>query len=575
MDLLKNQRYAERVDGIYQDLETLLLQNIARHIRDWDKPIDTDIWLLQKLAEIGRLNQENIKLIAEMAGLRQAAVEQMLNEAASEAIESIDRGLQGLARRNLAGDIVPATQSRNVKQVMDSFQAQAKDKLNLCNTTMLYKAQDAYKGLAGDIARTAWEILNSGASGVVTGVESRQQAVRRCIRSLNEKGIPAFVDKAGREWTPEAYVNMVMRNTARHAADEAQMARCQEAGVHLIQITSHSGARPKCAKDQGKIFDLNNGSGYTEDLYGKKIRYYPWSSSSYGEPDGILGINCGHRPWPFIPGVDIQRYFPTEDMEENNKLYKETQVQRALERDIRGQKRLCMLYDEVGDTEAFEEAAAKLKAKEAKLKAYVGQHKHLHRRKDREQVVGFDKRMSAEAIAANKRKYQKFVKSVGEKNAPTFTEYSDPGYTKSDKFKELKSLAKYRESVPDADLYHLRLNETLHQKKLIRGKVVPAIRKPAYILKDASSQKEPEHIMNRMLERNITDDQVQEYVDTALFSVLHYNDTRLAYYSEKGVTVLTKTQDYDDIEWIAKTVWSNNDFDEKTDMIIKEAKRND
>lgn len=573
MNLLENQQAAEAIDGIYQDLEAQLMQNIARHLRDWEQPIDTDTWLLQKIAEIGRLNQENIRIIAQMSGLSQTAAERMLNEAADKAINALEPGLHHLARQNLAGETVSASKSKNIKQVMDSFTNQAKDTLNLCNTTMLYKARDAYRGLAQNIAEEAHKILNSGATGVVTGVESRQQAMRKCIRRFNDKGIPAFIDRRGREWTPEAYVNMAMRNTARQTAEETQDVRCKEAGVNLIQIDSHSGARPKCAKDQGKIFSLDNTSGETEDLHGKKIRYYPWNSSSYGEPDGILGINCGHHKWPFVPGVNVQRYFPTDDLDANNRLYKQTQVQRALERDVRKQKRECMLYDEIGDTEAFEESAVKLKAKEAKLKYYVDKHDNLHRRKDREQVVGFDKRVSAEAVAANKRKYHEFVKSVGEKNAPTFTEYSNPGYTKSDKFKELKSLAKYRESVPDAELYHLRLNETLHQKNLIRGKVVPAVHNPAYILKDKASKREPEHIMKRMLERNITDDQVQEYVDTALFSVLHYNDTRLAYYSEKGVTVLTKTQDYDDIEWIAKTVWSKNDFDENTDMIIKEAKK--
>lgn len=572
MDLLKNQRNAERIDVICQDLESLILQNIARHLRDWDKLIDTDIWLLQKLAEIGRLNQENIKLIAEMSGLSQTAAERILNEAADKAIESIDRGLQSLARRGLAEDMVPAAQSRNLKQVMDSFQSQAKDKLNMCNTTMLYKAQDAYKGLVGDIARTAREILNSGASGIVTGAESRQQAVRRCIRSLNEKGIPAFVDKAGREWTPEAYVNMVMRNTARQTADEAQTARCRDAGVNLIQIDSHSGARPKCAKDQGKIFDLDNGSGYTEDLYGKKIRYYPWSSSSYGEPDGILGINCRHHKWPFVPGVNVQRYFPTENIEENDRLYKETQVQRALEREVRKQKRECMLLDEVGDKEGFEESAVKLKAKEAKLKAYVDQNEHLHRRKDREQVVGFDKRVSAEAMAANRNAYNKFVQSVGKKDAPSFTEYSQVGYTKSVEYKELKALAKYREKAPNADLTHLRLNDTLHSERLIRGFVVPVERKRAFILADKSNKRDPAHIMKRMAERNITDDQVQWNIDHANLCVSQFKGTRLVYYSDEGVTVLTKTGDYDGIDWIAKTVWSKYDFDEQTERIMEVSK---
>ncbi len=411
MNLLENQQAAEPIDGIYQDLEAQLMQNIAKHLRDWEQPIATDQWLMRKLAEIGKLNQENIKIIAQMSGLSQTAAERMLNEMAEEAIQMIDPGLRYAARKNLAGEMVEATKSKNVQQAMGALEGQAKDTLNKCNTTMLYKARDAYSSLVQKIARDAKElenkqefidILNRYGESVTAGVESRHQAMRKCIKEFNDKGIPAFVDKRGREWTPEAYVNMSMRNTARQTAEDVQTARCKDAGVNFIQIDSHSGARPKCAKDQGKIFSLDNTSGETEDLYGKKIKYYPWNSSSYGEPDGILGINCGHHKWPFIPGVNIQRYFPTEDMDANNKLYKETQKQRALERDVRKQKRECMLYDTAGDKDAFEEAAVKLKSKEAVLKNHVDGNPELHRRKDREQVVGFDKRISAEAVAANK-----------------------------------------------------------------------------------------------------------------------------------------------------------------------------
>lgn len=402
MNILENQQLVEPVDGIYIDLEAQILQNIARHLQGWEQPIDTDRWLMQKLAEIGKLNQENIRLIAKMSGLSQTAAERMLNAAAEDAIKSLDPGLRYLAERGLAETAVKANKSKNVKQVVRDFRKQAKDTLNMCNTNMLYKASEKYKGLVGNIAQEAWNILNSGAAGVVSGVEARQQAVRRCIRQLNDKGIPAFVDKRGREWTPEAYVNMAMRNTAKSTAEEVQDARIRDAGCHLIQIDSHSGARPKCAKDQGKIYDLNNGSGYTEDLYGKKIRYYPWNSSSYGEPDGILGINCRHHKWPFVPGVNVQRHFPTEDMDANDKLYKQTQVQRALEREVRKQKRECMMLEAAGDQDGFEEASVKLKHTENKLKYYVKNTPGLHRRTDREQIVGFDKRLSAEAVAKNK-----------------------------------------------------------------------------------------------------------------------------------------------------------------------------
>lgn len=403
MDLLYNQRAAEGVDSLYMDLESRLMQNIVRHIQNYDQPIPTDEWLLQKLAEIGRLDRENIRIISEMAGISNTAAQRMLEEMAGNVTKELEPGFQYLSRQGVIGEAVPAAKSRNVKQVMRNLHKQAKDTLNLCNTTMLYKARDAYKalvqrtaGLANDVARRQdyIDMLNQGISASVIGGQSRAQVVRQCIREFNDRGIPAFVDKRGREWTPEAYVNMAMRITSGSVASQIQMARCEDYGIDLVEVDSHSGARPKCARDQGKIFDRAN----------RSIKYPHWNTSSYGEPDGLLGINCGHHIYPYIEGVSIRRYFPTEDMDANDKLYKQVQVQRGMERTIRKQKRECMLYDELGDREAFEQAAVKLKEKESQMKGYIAGNGQLHRRRDREQVIGFDKHVSAEAIGANRRK---------------------------------------------------------------------------------------------------------------------------------------------------------------------------
>lgn len=415
MNLLENQQVAELIDSSYIDLESSLMQNIVRHLKGWEQPIASDKWLLQKLAEIGKLNQENIKIIASMAGISQTAAERMLEDMAEAAVKAIDPGLQYLARNNLAGEAVAASKSKHVEQAVGALKNQSKDILNKCNTTMLYKARDAFKDLVGEIANKQeyLEIMNKEATAVVGGAEARQQAVTKCIREFNDKGIPAFVDKKGRNWTPEAYVNMTMRNAASNTATEVAFARIKDSDTDLFLVPSHSGSRPKCAKDQGKIYSLSNKSGYTEDLNGRKTRYYPWNSSSYGKPDGIYGVNCGHgKPMAFSPGVNIQRHFPTEDMDANNKLYKETQVQRALERDVRKQKRECMLLDTAGDKDGFEASSVTLKSKEAALKQYIDSKDHLHRRKDREQVVGFDKRVSSEAVAANKKVQKDLAKKV-------------------------------------------------------------------------------------------------------------------------------------------------------------------
>ena len=521
MNLLKNQQKAETIDSVYIDLEARLMQNIAKHLRDWEQPIDTDRWLMQKLAEIGKLNKENIKTIAQMSGLSQTAASRMLNAMAEEAIKNTEPGFQYMARQRMIGVVVDAEKSKSIKRVMHNLRKQAKDSLNLTNTTMLYKAQEAFKTLVQNTAEEALKIMNNNTGAVITGAESRQQALRKTIRQFNDNGITGFVDKRGRNWTPEAYVNMAMRTTAGSVANEVQTARCEDMGVNLIQIDSHSGARPKCAKDQGKIFSLDNTSGTTEDLNGRKIRYYPWNSSSYGEPDGILGINCGHHKFPFVPGVNIQRHFPTEDMDANNRLYKQTQVQRALERDVRKQKRECMMFDELEDKDAFEESAVKLKSKEAKLKNYVDKHEHLHRRRDREQVVGFDKGVSARAVATNK-KYQKRLAEKA-KNDKIISEMKEAG---------MRGEINLKPNIPDTK--ELSFDDT--------------------------------HI-NGERQHEVTEKEAKEYIENARFSVTKWNGKYTNYFSDDGAAYVDNEKRH------IRTAFKKGQYDDATRKAMEVLKR--
>ena len=95
------------------------------------------------------------------------------------------------------------------------------------------------------------DILGEHATAQIIGT-IRQQAIRDTIKEFNEKGIPAFVDKRGREWTPEAYVAMTLRATAGNTATEAMFARMEDRGLSLVQVSEHPGARPNAQKIRGK-----------------------------------------------------------------------------------------------------------------------------------------------------------------------------------------------------------------------------------------------------------------------------------------------------------------------------------
>jgi hypothetical protein len=75
-----------------------------------------------------------------------------------------------------------------------------------------------------------------------------------------------------------------------------------------------------------------------EDLDGNSVHVYAQSETSYGEAAGLFGINCGHYPMVFVPGISTLYDVP-QDEEENKKDYEESQHQRELERKLRYEKR--------------------------------------------------------------------------------------------------------------------------------------------------------------------------------------------------------------------------------------------
>ena len=97
-------------------------------------------------------------------------------------------------------------------------------------------------------------------------------------------------------------------------------------------------------------------------------------------------------PYPYIEGISIQHYFPKDD-EGNAQLYKETQTQRQLERDVRKSKRECAMLNELGDKEGFQKSALKLKQRQANLKGYCDD-KGLKLKADRTAVEGYNKSVS-------------------------------------------------------------------------------------------------------------------------------------------------------------------------------------
>ncbi len=403
-------KLSEPVEQVYSNIVDALLINMGKHFNSGHS-LSTEQWEIRKLAELGQLNKESIEIIASLTGqnkeLITAALENAVYMATKDIEPELKKAVQKGAIQNAAADNVIASQS--IVQALNAYEQQAMDKLNLVNTTMLESTLAQYRKVITNTVnierqmKAAQEVLNIATGKVITGTESRQQALRQALSQIHKEGITGFYDRAGRKWSPEAYVNMDIRTTVHNTAIEAVKTRQEDYGVDIFRVSRHSGARPLCYPYQGRYFSWNNKSGTFTDGEGKRHRYSPISSTSYGKPAGLFGINCGHHPITMIPGVSIPRDRPEQDKEENDKVYAESQEQRRLEREIRYSKQKAAMMEAAGDKEGFEKEAVKIREKQADYNAFckkTGRTKRL----DRTQVFDYNKSISGKVTSINRKR---------------------------------------------------------------------------------------------------------------------------------------------------------------------------
>lgn len=114
------------------------------------------------------------------------------------------------------------------------------------------------------------------------GVASRQTVQNMMAAELNAKGVTAFVDKAGREWSLESYCSMATRTTGR----QAQVAAALTADDwDLWEIVKIGSTCPLCSAYEGRVYSK---SGTDPD--------YPPLAMAFGKIDPA-GSNDLSNTW--------------------------------------------------------------------------------------------------------------------------------------------------------------------------------------------------------------------------------------------------------------------------------------
>lgn len=223
------------------------------------------------------------------------------------------------------------------------------------------------------------EVVGKVSAGGLQGEGTRRVVAQRALNAFAARGIPSFIDAAGKEWGLATYTEMATRTAATNAARQGRLDRMRERGRDLAVISGSSAGCPDCAPWEGEVVSVDG-----------KTPGYPTLAEAIDA--GLFHPNCTHQPDPYMEGVTDTSDIPHSDPER----YQLRQDQRRLERKVRNAK----AREEVAITdEAKAKARAARREAQAELRGHVKKH-DLKRLYYREQVPkGAAMRATAKARA--------------------------------------------------------------------------------------------------------------------------------------------------------------------------------
>lgn len=319
------------------------------------------IWQLEKMNQMGLLNEENVKLIAEYSGI---AEKQLRHVIESEGYKVYKTTRDQLAEALGADDL---DDNPEIQNNLASYANQALgDVNNLINSTLPESVRSVFQS-----------VIEESVGKVITGVTTPEKALNDTIMKWFDKGFYGFTDSQGKRWKVDSYARTIIRSTVKRAFREMRTAPAKEFDIDTFYFSKKATAREACAPLQHQIVT------YGPQREENGITILSMADHGFGTPAGCLGINCGHDITPFVVGFnelpdlgpDVKNVSPSEAIANANAQAK----QRALERSIRDSKEKLHIANKLGDKGLIDKYKSKIRTQQGALRDFLKDKPFLHR----------------------------------------------------------------------------------------------------------------------------------------------------------------------------------------------------
>lgn len=422
---------ASNVADIYHQLTLELFDQVIDRIKERGSASLDDnpyIWQLEKMNEMGLLNEDNVKLISDRSGIAEEQLRHVIqNEGYKIYKDTKQQLLEATGGGGFAGNsLIQTNLAAYVNQAMGDID-------NLINTTLPMSVRKVYQS-----------IVQESVAKVVTGLTTSDKAISDTVMKWAEKGFYGFTDSQGKHWKADTYARQVIKSTAWRVYREVRMAPAEELGIDTFYYHKKATAREMCAPLQHQI--VTTGVARTEA--GERI--LALSDYGYGHPAGCQGINCTHEMTPYIPGAnykpdlpdELRDLTPEQAIENANVQAK----QRALERSIRKSKEFLHVAEKLGDSELISKYKSKVRIQQGAMRDYLKQHPFLHRDYAREKYYYNDdtvKKLYKTIDKRSKKEYSEILQNLGNKAPKSYSDFKSLSRSEKDSLRYDNRIVNY------------------------------------------------------------------------------------------------------------------------------------
>ena len=373
------EKLAQPIIDIFNSMELELIEEVSARFDRYDVVGGSLEWQMKMLEKMGVLNQALIRIIAANTNKTEAEITKMLKAAgmANFSQAEIDKAY---AMGVVSVTYKEAMKSPVLANIIKHTEIETNKTISMIKTKALESSRQAYM-----------DVINKAYIETSSGLRSYDESIFKALKEMGKNGIKGATYKRTRSDGSQVTVQYSLEGTVRRdvvtavnsLANRVSVEAADAIGYEHVEVSQHYGARTgngghnhtNHAWWQGKVYKVHG----SDDQYDNLAEV-----TGMGKIDGLGGVNCRHRTYPFLVGVSKPHQHIDEAQDKVIEMA--NKGLRKLEREIRQLRKEYAAIKPIGTPQEKKTAKQAILDKSDEIDKYCKAH-GLKRQFNRERVA--------------------------------------------------------------------------------------------------------------------------------------------------------------------------------------------